>query len=209
MIDATRIAGSRRDRRSGRRAGRRPRIGTKTVARRRPFASSSVPGGRPARRPWSRTHASSSSKAGSSSRRRVADRVGRHALGLGRPDDDVGLARDLDVEARSRRRPRALALQLRAAAVEDRWPGPRRRRRAGDLGERHADVAQGEDPPQLRQLGRRVVAVAGRRVDPRRAEQPAPRPTRAGVLAETPPRPAKAPIRNMRRRIRLTFPMRR
>ena len=63
-----------------------------------------------------------------------------------------------------------LALQLRPAPVERR-PQVAAADQLADLVERHPELAQGEDAAQLRQLGRRVVAVRRRRVDPDRPEQ--------------------------------------
>ncbi len=164
MIEATRHAGSRRyEMRSV--SGIGPVTGTK-ISRWLGMA----PGGRCARRPVSRTCDSSSTKGVPEARLQGQH---RHRLDADGTDDDVGAGvvahRDLQRRQALLHEP-SLAFQVRPAAVQG-GSQVAATDEAADLLERHPELAQGEDAPQLRQLGRRVVAIPARWVDPDGAEQ--------------------------------------
>ena len=101
-----------------------------------------------------------------------SDGVRRDPLGLDRADHDVRRAGDLDVErAETTLDGSPFRLERGPAPIEDRRQVLAAGHEPGDLGERHADVAERDDPAQLRQLRGRIGAVRRGRVDPRGAEQ--------------------------------------
>ena len=108
----------------------------------------------------------------------VGHRQRRDGLRGERSDDDVRLLGtacahlDPDVERREAAVDLApLALELASPSLEGGPEVRSARDEPADLGQAEAHVAERHDPAELRQLGRRVVAVVGRGVDPDRPEQ--------------------------------------
>ena len=103
---------------------------------------------------------------------------GRDHVGRDRPDDDVRLVgfrgAHLDPDVERCQAPVDLApflLQLGPSPLEGRPEVRATRYQPADLGQADAHVAQRDDPAKVGELGRRVIAVVGRRIDPDRSEQ--------------------------------------
>ena len=96
------------------------------------------------------------------------------SAGWAPPHDDIEIARALEADVelgQSTFEGASFVLQLGSSSLELAGQREAVGPQLLDSSKRNSEVDQRDDPAQIGDLGRRVVAIAGRRIDPNRLEQ--------------------------------------